>query len=98
MLLGFGWPGNVRQMRTVLRAMAALCDSGVIEVNDLPVAIRHIPAEPARQSEHPLEDAEKLALLVALEQHRWHMTQTAEQLGVSRNTLYRKLRRHGIAR
>ena len=97
-LLGFGWPGNVRQMRTVLRAMAALCDSGVIEVNDLPGAIRHIPAEPARQSEHPLEDAEKLALLVALEQHRWHMTQTAEQLGVSRNTLYRKLRRHGIAR
>ncbi len=97
-LLGFGWPGNVRQMRTVLRAMAALCDSGVIEVNDLPGAIRQATAAPARQSEHPLEDAEKLALLVALEQHRWHMTQTAEQLGVSRNTLYRKLRRHGIAR
>jgi transcriptional regulator of acetoin/glycerol metabolism len=49
-------------------------------------------------SEHPLEDAERLALLTALEQTRWHMTHTAEQLGVSRNTLYRKLRKHGIAR
>ena len=49
-------------------------------------------------SEHPLEDAERLALLKALEQTRWHMTHTAEQLGVSRNTLYRKLRKHGIAR
>ena len=85
-------------MRTVLRAMAALCDSAVIEVDDLPAAIRQAAAPPARLSEHPLEDAEKLALLGVLEQHRWHMTQTAEQLGVSRNTLYRKLRRHGIAR
>ena len=48
--------------------------------------------------ESPLEDAERLALLTALQQQRWHMTHTAEQLGVSRNTLYRKLRRHGIAR
>jgi transcriptional regulator of acetoin/glycerol metabolism len=50
------------------------------------------------QSEHPLDDAERLALLSVLEQTRWHMTHTAEQLGVSRNTLYRKLRKHGIAR
>ncbi len=48
--------------------------------------------------ELPLNDAERLVLLNALEQTRWHMTHTAEQLGVSRNTLYRKLRKHGIAR
>jgi len=58
-------------------------------------AVRPVIEEPA---EHPLEDAERLALLNALEQTRWHMTHTAEQLGVSRNTLYRKLRKHGIAR
>ncbi len=52
----------------------------------------------AESSDHPLEDAERLALLNALEHTRWHMTHTAEQLGVSRNTLYRKLRKHGIAR
>ncbi len=49
-------------------------------------------------TEHPLEDAERLALLDALERQRWHMTHTAEQLGISRNTLYRKLRKHAIAR
>jgi len=48
--------------------------------------------------EHPLDDAERIALLSALDAQRWHMTHTAEQLGVSRNTLYRKLRKHGIAR
>ncbi|MGF6199237.1 sigma-54-dependent Fis family transcriptional regulator [Pseudomonas laurylsulfatiphila] len=101
-LLGFAWPGNVRQLRNVLRTLAALCEDGRIGLDDLPTMIRS--ARPAmapaieEPSEHPLDDAERLALLSALEQTRWHMTHTAEQLGVSRNTLYRKLRKHGIAR
>jgi transcriptional regulator of acetoin/glycerol metabolism len=101
-LLGFAWPGNVRQMRNVLRTLAALCDGGRIGLEDLPAMIRQarpvvMPTIEA-PCEHPLEDAEKLALLNALEHTRWHMTNTAEQLGVSRNTLYRKLRKHGISR
>ncbi|TPG75066.1 sigma-54-dependent Fis family transcriptional regulator [Pseudomonas arsenicoxydans] len=101
-LLGFAWPGNVRQLRNVLRTLAALCDGGRIGLEDLPAMIRQ--ARPAvaltveEPSEHPLDDAERVALLNALEHTRWHMTHTAEQLGVSRNTLYRKLRKHGIER
>lgn len=101
-LLGFAWPGNVRQLRNVLRTLAALCEGGRIGLEDLPAMIRQSRAEVVKAieepSEHPLEDAERLALLNALEHTRWHMTHTAEQLGVSRNTLYRKLRKHGIAR
>ena len=101
-LLAFAWPGNVRQLRNVLRTLAALCDGGRIGLEDLPVMIRQARPVPVvaveEPSEHPLDDAERLALLNALEQTRWHMTNTAEQLGVSRNTLYRKLRKHGIAR
>jgi transcriptional regulator of acetoin/glycerol metabolism len=100
-LLGFTWPGNVRQLRNVLRTLAALCEDGRIGLEDLPAMIRQarpVVSTIEEVSEHPLEDAERLALLTALEQTRWHMTHTAEHLGVSRNTLYRKLRKHGIAR
>ncbi|WP_339525364.1 sigma-54-dependent Fis family transcriptional regulator [Pseudomonas sp. EL_65y_Pfl2_R96] len=101
-LLDFAWPGNVRQLRNVLRTLAALCDGGRIGLEDLPAMIRQarpVTASAVEEpSEYPLDDAERLALLSALEQQRWHMTHTAEQLGVSRNTLYRKLRKHGIAR
>ncbi|MEO6678894.1 MAG: sigma-54-dependent Fis family transcriptional regulator [Pseudomonas sp.] len=101
-LLGFAWPGNVRQLRNVLRTLAALCDGGRIGLEDLPAMIRQVrpvvAAVVEAPSEFPLDDAERLALLNALEQQRWHMTHTAEQLGVSRNTLYRKLRKHGIER
>ncbi|SFA66505.1 sigma-54-dependent Fis family transcriptional regulator [Metapseudomonas otitidis] len=93
-LLAHPWPGNVRQLRNVLRTLVALCEDGVIRLADLPRDIREqaAPVTPA----NPLDDAERAALLGALESQRWHMTRTAEQLGISRNTLYRKLRKHAI--
>lgn len=100
-LLAFAWPGNVRQLRTVLRTLVALCDEGRVALDDLPALIRQarpVMSGEAKSMESPLDDAERLALLAVLEQQRWHMSHTAEHLGVSRNTLYRKLRRHGIER
>ena len=98
-LLAFNWPGNVRQLRNVLRTLAALCDDGRIGLEDLPVAIRQGSAQTKPDGAHsPLEDAERAALIAALDAQRWHMTHTAQELGVSRNTLYRKLRKHGINR
>lgn len=99
-LLDFAWPGNLRQLRNVLRTLAALCDDQRIGFDELPLAIRQSASVPALalMGEHPLDAAERIALLSALDAQRWHMTHTAEQLGVSRNTLYRKLRKHGIAR
>jgi len=98
-LLAFAWPGNVRQLRTVLRTLVALCDGALISVDDLPPMIRPASLTTPAADVPPLsllEDAERLALLKVLTQQRWHMTLVAERLGVSRNTLYRKLRKHGI--
>ncbi|RMP61620.1 hypothetical protein ALQ18_04454 [Pseudomonas marginalis pv. marginalis] len=99
-LLNYAWPGNVRQLRNVLRTLAALCENGQIRFEDLPPIIRKTRAVTVVEPRHAgaLDDAECKALLNALTQHRWHMSRAAESLGVSRNTLYRKLRKHGIDR
>jgi len=121
-LLDFAWPGNVRQMRNVLRTLVALCDNSYIGLADLPAVVRaagasvgaDLPREcvgsgnkldiadpfagQARSHNGCLDQAECQALLCVLEANRWHMTRVAEHLGISRNTLYRKLRKHGIAR
>jgi transcriptional regulator of acetoin/glycerol metabolism len=44
-----------------------------------------------------LESTEREVLLGVIGQQRWNMSQVAAQLGISRNTLYRKIKRHGIA-
>jgi transcriptional regulator of acetoin/glycerol metabolism len=99
-LLGFTWPGNVRQLLNVLRTLAVLSEDGRIGFDDLPLVIRQVrtPVSVEPSPRFALDDAERVALLDALRQQRWHMTRTAELLGVSRNTLYRKLRKHGIER
>ena len=100
-LLAYSWPGNVRQLRNVLRTLCALCENGVISHADLPAEMRHArPALPALPVSKPdqLGDAERQALLAVLDAQHWHISHAAEQLGISRNTLYRKLRKHGIAK
>ncbi|WP_144170378.1 sigma-54-dependent Fis family transcriptional regulator [Pseudomonas sp. Kh13] len=121
-LLDFAWPGNVRQMRNVLRTLVALCEEGCILFSDLPAVICEGFALNRRQASSHLdridpkpgaipvgaglpaigsallEDAERHTLLAILEAKHWHLTRVAEHLGISRNTLYRKLRKHGITR
>ncbi|MET1078721.1 MAG: sigma-54-dependent Fis family transcriptional regulator [Pseudomonas sp.] len=97
-LLDYAWPGNVRQLRNVLRTLAALAEDGRIRVEDLPLEVRQSGATPQAAAPAPLHDAERAALLATLESQHWHISRAAEHLGISRNTLYRKLRKHGIAR
>ncbi len=126
-LLDFAWPGNVRQMRNVLRTLVALCEDSRIAFPDLPTILRNstVPvgaalcreraaerpqglssadqsagaaSQPDRDTRPLLQDAERQALLETLDAKHWHLTRVAEHLGISRNTLYRKLRKHGITR
>jgi transcriptional regulator of acetoin/glycerol metabolism len=93
-LLAYAWPGNVRQLRTALRTLVALSEGGVIVLADIPSEFRQPMAEAAA----PLADAEREALVAALAAQHWQVSRTAQALGISRNTLYRKMRRHGLER
>ncbi|HEX5487968.1 MAG TPA: sigma-54-dependent Fis family transcriptional regulator [Rhodanobacteraceae bacterium] len=108
-LLNYRWPGNIRQLRNALRTAAALCSNNCIRLSNLPQEIVD-PLDPAaatppsaayvRTSEPPassLEGAERAALVRTLEKQGWNVSQTARALDISRNTLYRKLHKHGIA-
>src|SRR6266705_2671320 len=89
------WPGNVRQLRNVLRAMIALRTSDVLELADLPSDYRLRPTTPAPEidSLNPLGRAEREALLRELDLEHGNISHVARKLGVGRNTLYRKMHR-----
>ncbi|VVE23778.1 Acetoin catabolism regulatory protein [Pandoraea eparura] len=99
-LCAYPWPGNVRQMRSVIRTLVALSERGVITLDDLPDALRDAPGRPSvdRPEEAPLEAAERQALRTTLDACQGQVSAAARKLGVSRNTLYRKLKRFGLLR
>jgi transcriptional regulator of acetoin/glycerol metabolism len=101
------WPGNVRELRNVILRAAAVAASARIEAGDLtlvelrPQATRSLdPASPAWQGAPPAEggEGERDELVAALDRCGWNIARTATTLGVSRMTLYRRLRRFGITR
>ena len=100
----YDWPGNIRQLRNVMRTMIALRETDVLGVEDLPPEIHQsrqpLPVLSSGEQNTPclnaLKLAERDALLLALEQARWNVSTVARQLGMGRNTLYRKLERLNI--
>jgi transcriptional regulator of acetoin/glycerol metabolism len=97
-LLGYRWPGNVRQLRHVLRYACAVCDSNLIQISHLPEQLQ------GHRHNGPSADAtidccaspERQTLLDALVRHRWKPAAAAKALGISRATLYRRVHQHGI--
>jgi transcriptional regulator of acetoin/glycerol metabolism len=110
-LVAYRWPGNIRQLRNVLRTAAALCGNQVIRLSNLPQEIvdpeesaastvpvaGFMPPAPESTPRAGLQSAERKALLQALAQQGGNITRTARALGVSRNTLYRKIHKHCIS-
>jgi transcriptional regulator of acetoin/glycerol metabolism len=100
----YGWPGNLRELRNVLRTVLALREGQVITESDLPDVVRNgavSPPAPAAAASapadlSPLANAEREALVRELDRHHWNITNVARRLKISRNTLYRKMQRLAI--
>ncbi len=99
----YSWPGNIRQLRNVLRTVIALSESNHIILDDFIEELLHVegiaeekPKE--EETDHdPLRSAERTVLLNELEKHHWNITSTASSLKMSRNTLYRKMKHCSIS-
>jgi len=109
LLVHHHWPGNVRQLRNVLRTMLALRTSErltLAEFNEewlagaVPEEALRLEAEAALDGdgESVLSGAERDALRRMLESCQWNVSAAAARLHISRRTIYRKIHRHGLLR
>ena len=97
------WPGNVRQLQNLIERLVNMTDSDEVEdlpldwLTDGPVAVQPShAAEPAGRAMSLLE-AEHLAIRAALAETSLNLTKAAELLGITRPTLYAKMKRFGLA-
>ena len=109
-LQAYPWPGNVRELRHEIERAVALCPGSVIQVADLSEAVQAAAAEsvfPAAQIRidpghvtaslaRSKEEAEAACIAEALRVNNNNRQRAAASLGISRMTLYTKLRRYGL--
>ena len=105
-LLQYDWPGNVRELENCVERAVALGDRRTIDVGDLPASVsslgsgsmRDLRAEAEMEDASPtdLEDIERATIQRVFEQVKGDKVLAGKMLGISRATLYRKLKRYNI--
>jgi len=103
-LLEYEWPGNVRELENCVERATALGDGKTIDVGDLPPAIvgglastgEGLASQASSLSSNDLEDIERATIQRVFDQVNGDKVVAGKMLGISRATLYRKLKRYNI--
>ena len=98
-LAGYDWPGNVRELRNVIERMVVLCRNNRLTLRDVPTNLKNREESTGGNviaAGLSMEDAEKKMITQALKRNNNNRTRAAEELGISRRTLHRKLNEYGL--
>ena len=96
LLLDYSWPGNVRELENTVEHATVLAKGSRVEASDLPAALYSAISATDVGKPPTLVDHEKKLLQEVLEECGWNKKQAAKRLGISRSTLYEKLKKYQI--
>jgi transcriptional regulator with PAS, ATPase and Fis domain len=102
-LMHHDFPGNIRELKNIIEYSFILCDGGYILPQHLPDPFNTAPHFPEPESgprqDRPqtLDEIEKQAIFLSLEKNRWKKSAVCEELGISKDTLRRKLGKYNLS-
>ena len=101
-LMRHDFPGNVRELENVVEYCFVVCRGSIIQKEHLPTELQDIPADRGPVEESKPKDPvlaavdEQTRIIAVLRQFQGNQTRAAQELGINRTTLWRKLRRYNI--
>lgn len=105
-MLNYQWPGNIRALRHAVERAVILSDSNILAAEDFQLNTNENTNSVSQQTssdstislpnELNLEAIEKMAIAQALKKHRYNISHTAKELGLTRAALYRRMEKHGL--
>jgi len=103
-LMRYDFPGNIRELKNIIEYAFILCDGGYILPQHLPDPFNSMAPSPETAGETlrnrslTLDEIEKQAIFLSLEKHRWKKSAVCDELGISKDTLRRKLGKYNLTR
>ncbi len=102
LLESYDWPGNVRELENKVQRAVIMSDNIIIEPEDLDFSLKTVKEGIHSFANLTLKDAREMVeremILTAIEKQRNNMVKAAEELGISRPTLYDLVKKHNIAK
>lgn len=98
MLTAYHWPGNIRELANVVERAVLMSDGETLMPEHFPPEIAHGEAAPADQAQGGLPALERATVAKALKDHGWNQTRAAKALGISRDNLRYRIKKHGISK
>lgn len=92
----YTWPGNVRELQHAIERAVILGENAVLSPADFFLSMQESREEGLVLEDYNLEQAEKLIVRKALDKHGGNISKAAEELGLTRTSLYRRLEKYGI--
>lgn len=98
-LENYAWPGNVRELSNAIERAVTIAKGRIITIEHLPESLQSLGEPPAKAKNNvsSMGELEKKLIIETLEKASWNITYCASELGIARNTLYRKLKKYHIA-
>ena len=95
-LMKYDYPGNVRELENIIEHAFVLSPGGMIQAQHLPGELQPRPSTAQRETLDLLGEYEKELILDALRRNQWNRLKAAQELGIHKTTLFRKVRKLGI--
>ena len=92
----YPWYGNIRELQHTVEKAVIVCDTECITAENLSLSPSTVPPMVAPQTVMTLEEMERMAIRNAIRQNGNNMSAVATQLGITRQTLYNKIRKYGL--
>ncbi|MCK5102145.1 MAG: sigma 54-interacting transcriptional regulator, partial [Cyclobacteriaceae bacterium] len=94
----YNWPGNVRELQHAIERAVIMCNSQVLNPEDFFFSANTSRAEETQVTleDYHLEEVEKILIRKVLKKHDGNITQAANELGLTRSSLYRRLEKYGL--
>jgi two-component system response regulator HydG len=95
-ILSYRWTGNVRELENTIEHAVVLSKGKTVEAVDLPLLVTGPAAQASTVPSKTITDNEARLLKEVLEECNWNKTEAAQRLGISRSTLYEKIKKYQL--